>query len=647
MNCMQQPMPNHNAITNPITVMNMALVLIAKASKLNYYTPTNNNQRISSNPCNRQIAQPSMNMGQDRQIQMRLRKSMRTASEWPICSKHLHRVLKLTKLPSTIQMDQLRNCLGNNLFSVGQFCDSDLEVTFRRNTRFVRNLDGVDLLGNRTTNLYTINLHEMTSTSLICLMAHVTSTKSWLWHQHLSHLNFDTINELAKDNLVTGLPKFKYSKDHLCPSCVQGKMIVDDYSRYMWVHFLGSKDEAPEVALYYPKNDREDIGKLGAKGDVGFFLGYSSTLLYDDYICGQPSDAPRTDPVAPANQNIQTPNVSTTIAESAPTPTNSSSQAPTISNTSQDVDELPKQQHVQQPDNQPQLQPEVVVDNVNNAMFDANIFKNLFAPPSISVAESSSSQYVDPSNMHTFYQQYQNNYQWTKDHPLEQPQNVKEAMTNPGWIDSMQDELLQFNRLDVWELVPLPNNIKPLTLKWLFKKKLDEENTIIRNKTRLVVRGYRQEEGIDFEESFTPVARMEAIRIFLAYAAHKSFIVYHMDVKTAFLHGLLKEDVYVCQHEGSIDADHPSHVYKLKKAIFGLKQAPRAWLSQPRSTSRRCRPGRFSEHLQEYFGLNSILRRKAGELVLEKVRLYDIVNRESRISLYPLAMIKSFGCEHS
>ncbi|GKB68741.1 retrovirus-related pol polyprotein from transposon TNT 1-94 [Tanacetum coccineum] len=103
---------------------------------------------------------------------------------------------------------------------------------------------------------------------------------------------------------------------------------------------------------------------------------------------------------------------------------------------------------------------------------------------------------------------------------------------------------------------------------------------VIRNKTRLVVRGYSQVEGIDFEESFTPVARMEAIRIFLAYAAHKSFTVFQMDVKTAFLHGTLKEDVYVCQPEGFIDADHPSHVYKLKKALYGLKHAPRAWYDE-------------------------------------------------------------------
>nr|GEX95677.1 retrovirus-related Pol polyprotein from transposon TNT 1-94 [Tanacetum cinerariifolium] len=139
---------------------------------------------------------------------------------------------------------------------------------------------------------------------------------------------------------------------------------------------------------------------------------------------------------------------------------------------------------------------------------------------------------------------------------------------------------LTFKRLDVWVLVPTSDNISPLTFKWLFKNKNDEEKTVIRNKSRLVVKGYRQEEGIDFEESFASVARMEAIRIFLAFAAHKSFTVFQMDVKTAFLHGTLKEDVYVCQPEGFIDADHPSHVFKLKKALYGLKQAPRAWYDE-------------------------------------------------------------------
>ncbi|GJU01869.1 putative ribonuclease H-like domain-containing protein [Tanacetum coccineum] len=682
-----------------------------------------------------------------------------------------------------------------------------------------RNLEGVDLLkGNRTTNLYTINIHDMAFTSLIFLMARATSTKSWLWHQRLSHLNFDTINDLARNDLVTGLPKFKYHKEHLCPSCEQGKskrashppkpvpnskqrlhllhmdlcgpmriasingkryvlVIVDDYSRYTWVVFLRSKDEAPEEiktflkritvllqapviivrtdngtefknqvlqeyfksvgishqassvctpqqngvverrnrtlveaartmlifsraplflwaeaiatacytqnrsiihrrfdktpyelingrkldisflhvfgALCYPKNDREDIGKLGAKGDIGFFIGYSanscayrvynrrtkkimetmnvtfdelsamafeqsslkpglqsmtsgqissgldlpyapSTIttqrptegeldllfeaMYDDHVGGQPSAAPRTVPAAQAPQVLQTPTATTTTADTAPTPTNSFSQTISIPSTSQNVDELETQQQHGQP------HPATIADDVPNAMFDDNTFVNPFATPSTSAAESSSSQYVDPSNMHTFYQPYLHEYQWTKDHPLEKVigETSRPVLTrNQLRSDSdMCMYALTFKRLDVWVLVPLPDHVKPLTLKWLFKNKHDEENTIIRNKTRLFVRGYHQEEGIDFEESFAPVARMEAIRIFLAYAAHKSFIVFQMDMKTAFLHGTLKEDVYVCEPEGFIDADHLSHLYKLKKALYGLTQAPRAWYDE-------------------------------------------------------------------
>nr|GEZ39962.1 retrovirus-related Pol polyprotein from transposon TNT 1-94 [Tanacetum cinerariifolium] len=210
-------------------------------------------------------------------------------------------------------------------------------------------------------------------------------------------------------------------------------------------------------------------------------------------------------------------------------------------------------------------------------MFDENMFVNPFATPSTSAAESSSSQYVDPSNMHTFYQPYLHEFQWTKDHPLEQ---VIGEPSRPILIINQLQSDGDMCMYALTLLVPAPDNITPLTLKWLFKNKNDEENTVIQNKSRLVVRGYRQEEGIDFEESFAPVARMEAIRIFLSYDAHKSFTVFQMDVKIAFLHGTLKEDVYVCQPEGFIYADHPSHVYKLKKALYGLKQAPRAWYDE-------------------------------------------------------------------
>ncbi|GJX90632.1 retrovirus-related pol polyprotein from transposon TNT 1-94 [Tanacetum coccineum] len=124
---------------------------------------------------------------------------------------------------------------------------------------------------------------------------------------------------------------------------------------------------------------------------------------------------------------------------------------------------------------------------------------------------------------------------------------------------------------------PSLNRIMIITLKWIFKVKLDELGGVLKNKARLVARGYRQEEGIDFEESFAPVARLEAIRIFIAYAAHKNMTVYQMDVKTVFLNDILREEVYVSQLDEFVDQDNPNHVYKLKKALYGLKQAPRAW----------------------------------------------------------------------
>ncbi|GKF33024.1 retrovirus-related pol polyprotein from transposon TNT 1-94, partial [Tanacetum coccineum] len=130
----------------------------------------------------------------------------------------------------------------------------------------------------------------------------------------------------------------------------------------------------------------------------------------------------------------------------------------------------------------------------------------------------------------------------------------------------MQDELHQFDKLKVWELVDKPFGKMIIKLKWLWKNKKDEDQTVIRNKTGLIAKGYAQEEGIDFEESFAPVARLEAIQIFVAHAAHKSFPIYQMDVKTAFLNGLLKEEVYVAQSEGFVDPDHPEKVYLLRKA---------------------------------------------------------------------------------
>nr|GEW30838.1 hypothetical protein [Tanacetum cinerariifolium] len=215
-------------------------------------------------------------------------------------------------------------------------------------------------------------------------------------------------------------------------------------------------------------------------------------------------------------------------------------------------------------------------------------FINIFCTP-VQDRKETSPRHVDSSNMHTFYQRYPSEHRWTKDHPLEQvignplksvrtrrqlesdgemcmfaltvsrtkPKNIKEVMADSAWIESMQEELHQFDQLDVWELVDRPLCTNVINLKWLWKNKRDEENIVIRNKSRLVAKGYAQKEGVDFEESFAP-----------------------MDVKTAFLYGPLNEEVCMNQPDGFVDPYHPDKVYRLKKALYGLKQAPKAWYDE-------------------------------------------------------------------
>ncbi|GJT95081.1 retrovirus-related pol polyprotein from transposon TNT 1-94 [Tanacetum coccineum] len=158
-----------------------------------------------------------------------------------------------------------------------------------------------------------------------------------------------------------------------------------------------------------------------------------------------------------------------------------------------------------------------------------------------------------------------------------EPKNVNEALGDESWIVAMQEELNQFIANDVWELVPQPRNMTIIGTKWVFRNKLDENGIVSRNKARLVAQGYNQQEGIDYDETYAPVARLESIRILLAYACALDFKLFQMDVKSAFLNGFINEEVYVAQPPGFIDFEKPDHVYKLKKALYGLKQAPKAW----------------------------------------------------------------------
>ncbi|CAI0435035.1 unnamed protein product [Linum tenue] len=158
-----------------------------------------------------------------------------------------------------------------------------------------------------------------------------------------------------------------------------------------------------------------------------------------------------------------------------------------------------------------------------------------------------------------------------------EPKSYKDALKIEEWVFAMIEELTQFEYLHVWDLVPRPLNVTIIGTKWVFRNKSDELGIIIRNKARLVAQGYCQEEGIDYDETFAPVARLESILLLCAFASYMGFPLFQMDVKSAFLNGVIEEDVYVAQPPGFEDHRYPDHVFRLNKALYGLKQAPRAW----------------------------------------------------------------------
>nr|GEX31179.1 hypothetical protein [Tanacetum cinerariifolium] len=482
-----------------------------------------------------------------------------------------------------------------------------------------------------------------------------TSSQAWLWHHRLSHLNFDTINLLSKNDIVIGLPKLKFIKDHICSSCKLGKakrksfkknttpsskrrlqllhmdlcvpmrvksingkkyvlVIFDDYSRYTWTYFLRSKDETPEVLIdflrlvqrglhaqvrivrtdkgtvflnkthhaYFASEginhqtsvartpeqndvverqnrtlvkaartmlsaakvplDGENLDKMKEKGDACIFV--RMALEHDSLSPGPQCQ----EIVTQADGIVTTSNeLDWLFSLMFDELLNGSSHAVSKSSavTTADAPNQRQQQHTTPLNTQTTLDPTCQVPT--------------HAP---TVTGETSSRHVDSSNMHTFYQHHSSEHRWTKDHPLEQVignpsqsirtrrqlesdgemcmfaltvsrtelKNIKEAMADSAWIESMQEELHQFDRLD----------------------------------------GYAQREGIDFKESFAPVAWLEAVRLFIAYAVHKSFTVYQMDVKTAFLYGPLEEEVYVNQPDGFVDPYHPDKVYRIQ-----IHQSPR------------------------------------------------------------------------
>nr|GFA97739.1 hypothetical protein [Tanacetum cinerariifolium] len=267
----------------------------------------------------------------------------------------------------------------------------------------------------------------------------------------------------------------------------------------------------------------------------------------------------------------------------------------------------------------------------------------LLGVPILEVTSAQSSTTASPQSIvQPNHPMTHHNNKWTKDHPLNniigqlsrpvsnrlqlyeqalfcyydafltsvEPKTYKEALTQSCRIEAMQEELNKFERHEVWEFVPRADQV------------LD--------KAHLVARGYRQEEGINFEESFAPVARLEAIQIFLAYAAHKNMVVYQMDVKTTFLNGNLRDEVYLSQPDRFVDPDNPNHVYKLRKAIYRLKQAPRAWYDMLSSFLL------FQDFSKGSVDPTLFIRRNDNDLLLVQIYVDDIIFAASTLELCDL-----------
>ncbi|GJS03757.1 retrovirus-related pol polyprotein from transposon TNT 1-94 [Tanacetum coccineum] len=439
------------------------------------------------------------------------------------------------------------------------------------------------------TGTQSVFFEDMMKSSPICLLSKTSKNKSWLWHRRLNHLNFGTINDLARKDLVRGLPRLKFEKDYFCSAYQLGKskkhtykpkientnlevlntfhmdlcgpmlvqtingkkyilVIIDDYSRFTWVKFLRSKDETPENDVVERRNrtlvEAARTMLLFSKAPMFLWAEAIATAFFGAlcYPTNDSEDLGKLQPTAdirifvgyaPSQKGYRIYNKRTRrIMETI---------------------------HVQFDELTEQMAPV--------QLNPPRIERPVSLTPAVSVLVNSagtpSSTTID------------------QDAPSPSPSPSSSALQSPSLHQGIAAESREDNPFAPVDNDSFINVFAPEPSSEASSSgdliKLDEYGDVLKNKARLVAKGYRQEEGIDFEESFAPVVRIEAIRIFIVNAASKNMTIYQIDVKTSFLNGELKEEVYVCQLERFVDPDHPIHVYRLKKALYGLKQAPRAW----------------------------------------------------------------------
>ncbi|KAD3067893.1 hypothetical protein E3N88_35773 [Mikania micrantha] len=442
-----------------------------------------------------------------------------------------------------------------------------------------------------------------------------------------------TLIEAARTMLAdSGLPLTFWAEAVNTACYVHNRVLVNQ--RWLKTPYEVLHNLTPLISFFrafgcpcYILNTKDQLKKFDSKVDAGYFVGNSSTCkAYRVFNCRTkmveetlhvkfnecPKDSIPQNPVELFNLDIlqhesyQSPVESIVVTDDAFKAVPSTVSTATTQGSHDDEDEsthlfrfsdnLPRSAKPDAPP-APVVPPNTNADEILESSTSFEIPAELFPGSSLTSAATG-----PPANTCTDLIPYQE----LKDHPLSQvlgdisagvstrsqfsnfclyalfvsqqePKNYHTALRDNGWVEAMQLELLQFKKQQVWELVPLPQGKCAIGTKWVFRNKTDENGQIIKNKARLVVQGFSQEEGIDYDETFAPVARLEAIRLFLAYAALHKLKVFQMDVKSAFLYGKIKEEVYVCQPPGFEDNKHPDWVYKLDKALYGLKQAPRAW----------------------------------------------------------------------
>nr|GEV55258.1 putative ribonuclease H-like domain, reverse transcriptase, RNA-dependent DNA polymerase [Tanacetum cinerariifolium] len=417
--------------------------------------------------------------------------------------------------------------LNHNLFFVGQLCDADLEVAFRKSTCYIRDLKGNDILtGSRGTDLYSITFKNTSSPNLIFLMAKATSSQAWLWHRRLSHLR-SSLFFLSKDETPEVLIDFLRLVQRGLHA--QVRIVRTDKGTKFLNKTLHTYFAAEGI---HHQTDGENLDKMKEKGDACIFVWYSTqSRAYRVF-------------------NKRTRVIVETIHVN--------------------FDELPQMasDHVNRTvttSNELDLLFSLMFDELLNG--STQVVSKSFAVITADAPNQCQQQHTTPLNTQTTPEP--TCQVLTQVPTVTSTENINQAESILENAQGENDEFINiFSTLDH----PLEQVIRNPSQSVRTRRQLESDGEMSK--------GYAQKEGIDFEESFAPVARLEAVRLLIAYAIHKSFTVYQMDVKTTFLYGPLKEGVYVNQPDGFVDPYHPDKVYRLKKALYGLKQAPRAWYDE-------------------------------------------------------------------